>query len=361
MSNIVGIDELREGAVEFGEMSLREWKEGMESDKIESVRVSDEGQYAIGKKLGIPKYYSDKLDWDAFAYNVNYMREQYDGDLDIVVKDGEVVSVVDRGTDFLHPSDVVSTFDHALEGAGLHLDLKAFGFFPDRAYITGTFVGDDYLCDMGVSGGSGSDGGGGGTDRAVGDLVGVGFDVSFSPLCLERPRIRGFLERLVCTNGLVSPEKAFTEGLKRDTSFEQMIEVAIDRADRLQVEVERFRRMKTVVLTNVVAETMSICQEMGFPKKFVDEVLSKISVGSPGSPVVRTLYDVVNLITHLANAKSSTDRRRIQNMAGSSLGKDQYFCPTCYHVSETPFDEESVEHDHTHAVHSDADDVAAGA
>ena len=342
MSNIVGVDELQVGAVSFGQMELRKWGDGMNADKIEGVRVSDKGQYAIGKKLGIPKYYADKLDWDAFAFNVNYMREQYDGDLDVVVMDEEVVSVVDRGTEVLHPSDVVRSFDRALIGADMNLNLKDFVFKPDQSYITGTFVGNDFLCDL--SGGSGGSGAGeeGGVGT-VGDFVGVGFDVSFSPLCLERPRVRGFLERLVCENGMISQEKSFTAGLKRNVGFEEMIETAIDRADRLQVELDRFRRMKTIVLTNVVAEAMSICQEMGFPKKFTDEVLANIERGSPGSPDVRTLYDLVNLITHLANAKNASQRRRVQNLVGASLSKEQYFCPTCYHLSDEPF---SVEHTH---------------
>lgn len=146
------------------------------------------------------------------------------------------------------------------------------------------------------------------------------------------PQVSSYLERLVCSNGMVSPEESYTVTIKGNTVPEILTE--LDQAAGLAMQsvptqLDQFKHLDDVALSeyNIDRLVNRMLNDAGISNRVAKKILDDLTSFN-GS----TLYDLVNFVTEYQNREGINDvqRDRIQLLGGQSITSfTEHRCPQC--------------------------------
>lgn len=168
----------------------------------------------------------------------------------------------------------------------------------------------------------------------VGDLTAGGLRFGVDLKRGLAPSVQPFTFRLACTNGMEHTDT----GLKVDArglSVEEVLadlEVQAERAfSRVESQIEHFYRMRDQPVENPEREIIRLANERGLPQRSVTRLLEAAPTEAlPDDP---TRFDVVNLITNLANSpamRNDGGRMLLERAGGSIVSDDAVRCGHCH-------------------------------
>lgn len=138
-------------------------------------------------------------------------------------------------------------------------------------------------------------------DRQVGDITHGGVRIMSNPTEVEAPVVQTYLHRLVCTNGLVSPESEGTITLKGhtiDDVFREM-EIACRRVlGDLDNKLADYAALaRTFPPGSPARFAYQLIRENNLTRRIADRVMERVNI----LPDDATMYDVLQIFTEIAN------------------------------------------------------------
>ena len=271
------------------------------------------GVLALGNWLKIPSQFLSRLDADVQENLLNTLLTRSGESmttLSITEKDG-LMDVAAPNNLRVDPRYLVD-----IAGEVIGSDAQVIDWGRDSA---------GYNFDVVVS--PNSDRGIGG-DRAVGDITRGGLRFGQDTKKGLAPWVQRYLYRLVCTNGMESPDT----GMRIDArghSMESLIDSIRDKAyeafAKVGADIDAFYHLRTVRVTNPERTLIRLAQEHGISARTLAMLLEQLPeyLDADGTA---TQFDLVNLITNAANSDSLTNRpnaRRALEAIGGTITHDE--------------------------------------
>jgi len=145
---------------------------------------------------------------------------------------------------------------------------------------------------------------------------------------MPRYNVGGFLYRLVCTNGLITRtnEMETVKGNKEDDMiFEIKRLTALALKSVKEHDLKEFVRTAGVTIDDPSGWINRLAKEGKIKGALRDKLMDRV----PSLAKPTTQYDLINLITSTANEQPFTSRRKLQQVAGTSLVANCR-CPQCH-------------------------------
>lgn len=171
-----------------------------------------------------------------------------------------------------------------------------------------------------------------GGDRAVNDITKGGVRIHQDRRANRTPEVHTFLYRLVCTNGMEMPTSARVEGRK---SFEDDQELGNEIESLIVLalqEVEHSIQAHYALRNERVESPKSTMRQMALDRGMSALMAQRLAdrVSTIEEP---TMFDLVNLMTNVANLSPRSPRgRSLQQAAGHQVGRHDARCATCHKV-----------------------------
>jgi hypothetical protein len=153
----------------------------------------------------------------------------------------------------------------------------------------------------------------------VGDITCGGIRFLASPNKVKQPVVSRFLHRLVCTNGMTTPE-AEDRIVIKGLSVAEVIESMEEAADKLLADMDsHLTRYKDTALLAVPGHPVSFAEQLGhefdIPARQLHAVLDRVRQLPEDDA---TVYDINQAFTSVANEVHNYDQRtRLQTLGGS--------------------------------------------
>jgi hypothetical protein len=181
-----------------------------------------------------------------------------------------------------------------------------------------------------------------GGDWEVGDITRGGLRFTQSRKNNLAPAVNSYLYRLVCTNGMEVPETG-TRVEARGGTVESVLaelELAADHAFRqVEEQIRHFYNLRTQRIEGDVTQAVvQIAAERGLPEStqihLAHRVPSELDVEELGHEV--SMFDVINLITNMANdprlRHRRGPRRALESAGGTLVQHEADRCSHCHQV-----------------------------
>jgi hypothetical protein len=172
-----------------------------------------------------------------------------------------------------------------------------------------------------------------------GDIIAGGILVRVSPIGLRVPSVESFLLRLVCSNGMIVPERLCkTNGHCRRNGSDFL--QSAKRAWQTLSKVMRRLPYLAQEWVDVEAEITTVARDLRLPvalRRALIDALEHDEIGNHG-----TLLDVVNAVSWVATHHDRLNdvvRRRLMTAAGLLL-QGEHRCPTCRRIWLRPVGDE---------------------
>lgn len=196
-------------------------------------------------------------------------------------------------------------------------------------------TGDDFRADVIVPEGYERYIGG---DPEVGDITRGGIRIGQDRKNNTAPWVQPYTYRLVCTNGMEVPDHSLKVDARRldarqiEAAFEGEIRRAVD---RLEADIQAYYDLRNQPVGDDPTGAMRrIGRERGLPARtlgILEDMVPAMVTEANGNP---TMFDVVNVITNLANNPSyrrdSTTVRGLQQTGGTVVHEHGSRCGTCH-------------------------------
>lgn len=171
----------------------------------------------------------------------------------------------------------------------------------------------------------------------VGDVTAGGVRILSSPNEAKAPSVSTFLYRLVCRNGMTTPEHQGTIRLKGHTVPDVLAEmetaaqqVLSGLDDKLRSYAEMAQR--PIPGSNATAFVYQIAREANLGQRVVDRLVERANI----LPAEATLYDVQQLFTEVANSGVSySTMTKLQTVGGELAFETErvlHRCSTCERI-----------------------------
>jgi hypothetical protein len=314
-STVVDAESVRFDAADAYTMSFRP-KEG--GDEIE-VPLGDLTVANFATLLEIPLPFLKRQDPGIQSYLLNTLMQRKGGTMVLDHDDASVQEIRGLGMEKMDPRGVI---DVAIRVLG-----------EDAKVIESWKSIDKYRFDVVVHDGSSFGIGG---DLKVGDLTKGGLRFEQETKRRRAPQVSAFMYRLVCTNGmevadLVSPlDKRDHNGvLSMLGGLEENARTILDLLDH---QIQSFYDLRNQPVDNAEQMLVRLRQERGFSDRMLTEMIERTPalLDDPENP---TMFDVVNIITNMANhpdlQSREGGRRSLELAGGHVIGEHAHRCPTC--------------------------------
>ena len=250
----------------------------------------------------IPVAYAKRSGPDFLAHQLNHWMPQL-GAMNMVTKGGELVALSSAQVPLVNPSRVLQKIESTVKPTN-YSRLRASA---DKVEIYA--VGE--------------------SQEAIrkGDIVRGGVYVAFSPIGTFLPHVKGFVERLVCTNGAIAGQDTlvFSFGGDNGDSILKWMGDSLKRAYKyLKPEANRLREMANTKINP--SEVIDHVLRSRLPEGVRNQI--RACVMDEGAP---TLYDLYNHITYVASheIEDGDVAHRLFERAGT-VGEHRS-CPVCHH------------------------------
>jgi hypothetical protein len=173
--------------------------------------------------------------------------------------------------------------------------------------------------------------------HVVDSPVRAGLRVLYSDAWSVFPRFDSYLCRIACFNSAITPivSKKFRVSGKSSTELiEQSKEYVTEAVGNIQPMLDGFARLAEVEVTNFISLIGKICAENNLPKKLKTLIIESVDnqqFKATVSGEMRTMYDVINLLTWVASHANVTDahREHLFAIAGSAMVHNTTRCDSC--------------------------------
>ena len=174
--------------------------------------------------------------------------------------------------------------------------------------------------------------------RQVGDITQAGLRFLAYPNQNKAPSVGAYLERLVCTNGMTTTERAgqiSLQGRTVDEVIEEMEQAARNMLGSLDNRLARYAATATQPIPGSrQAFAHQLAREANLPRSVLDAVMELVNQ----LPDDATLYDINQAFTSVANTDVTyATRIRLQNLGGLMAFEPERIvarCNTCQHPLE---------------------------
>jgi hypothetical protein len=170
------------------------------------------------------------------------------------------------------------------------------------------------------------------TPEGVGDVTEGGLRVLAYPFQIRKPSVAAYLERLICTNGMVQEERFGAITLKGRTVDEvilEMEEAAHQVLGSLDEHLQNYADTRQMTPPgSPQAFAAQLAREANVPRKVLDEILARIN--QLADPV--SIWDVNQVFTSVANESAYANMVRLQAIGGHlgmNAEKTIQRCKTC--------------------------------
>lgn len=175
--------------------------------------------------------------------------------------------------------------------------------------------------------------------RQVGDITQAGLRFLSYPNQVKPPSVGAYLERLVCTNGMTTTERAGAISLQGRTVEEVIEEMELAARRMLGTLDDRLARYAATaerpIPGNRQAFAHQLAREANLSRSVLDTVMELVNQ----LPDDATLYDINQAFTSVANTDVSYPTRiRLQNLGGMMAFEPDRIvarCTTCQHPLDT--------------------------
>ena len=171
-----------------------------------------------------------------------------------------------------------------------------------------------------------------GGDLAVNDITKGGVRIHQDRRANRTPEVHTFLYRLVCTNGMEMPTSARVEGRKSfeddqelGNEVESLIVLALQEVGH-SIEAHYALRNERVESPESTMRQMAL--DRGLSALMANRLAERVpTIEEP------TMFDLVNLMTNVANLSPRSSRARsLQQAAGHQVSRHDARCATCHKV-----------------------------
>jgi len=167
--------------------------------------------------------------------------------------------------------------------------------------------------------------------------VRAGLRVVYSDAWSVFPKFDSYLCRIACLNSAVTPivsRKFRVNGKSSSELIEQSREYITSAVGQIQPMLDGFANLANIEITNFISLIGKICTENGLPNKLKNLILESVDnqqFKSTVSGEMRTMYDVINLLTWVASHANLTDahREHLFAIAGSAMVHNTTRCDSC--------------------------------
>lgn len=285
--------------------------------------VDDTVERSLASYLKIPASYLAACPPDFKASTLQFWQRQHaDAETVMELTDGNIIAVHDPHTLMIPMRDVVrvaeKVFDpeaeiryHYLDESRLHLDVTT----PQHAVDVQSPV-----------------------HRQVGDITQAGLRFLAYPNQNKPPSVGAYMERLVCTNGMTTQERAGQISLQGRT-VEEVIEEMEHAARRMMGTLDdRLARYAATAQQRIPGNRQAFAHQLAREASLTRSVLDVVMELVNQLPEDATLYDMTQVFTSVANTDVSyATRMRLQTLGGYMAFEPERIvarCSTCQHPLE---------------------------
>lgn len=278
------------------------------------MEIGKEGVKSLSSFIGMPEKFANQLSTGTVGTVATELLQRK-GRYDVMTREGQVVAFDNPHSHrMLQPERVLRTIENAVRG---EVDYHRV-MIQEPHTVTLEIVGEQ--------------------NQAVvrGDMVRAGAMVTFSPIGVVSPSVQSYVQRLACTNGVISSDvlRQFSfngggggEGDDIWHFFRQATRDAFGAMGRI---VERWQEMRreNIPAADRAMILEAMLKEAGIGKKEADAVRAQALENPP-----RNTYDILNLISSASSHLLTTpkDIRRAQNavMVFQDRSSHARICPVC--------------------------------
>lgn len=167
--------------------------------------------------------------------------------------------------------------------------------------------------------------------------VRAGLRVLYSDAWSVFPRFDSYLCRIACLNSAITPisSKKFRVSGKSSAELVEQSQAYVNEAiAQVRPMIDGFANLAEIEVTNFISLIGKICAENGLPKKLKNLIVESVDhqgFRSTVSGEMRTMYDVINLLTWVASHADVTDahREHLFAIAGSAMTHNTTRCDSC--------------------------------
>ena len=157
--------------------------------------------------------------------------------------------------------------------------------------------------------------------------------IRFNAFYGNKPQVSAYMERLVCSNGMVATNDLDTIPVRGFTNNEVLANIEHMASHYLNTLLPRYldnwQRMTTITSTNPEQLVHRLAREADLSPKLESRIIDAVS-----SLEDNTYYDVVNLITSFQNAEDieTAQFEKLQKLGGSAIRDlGGHRCTSCQH------------------------------
>jgi len=272
--------------------------------------LSEQGLKKFSTFLGIPKAFLPKLNTSLQTDVVNYFLEK-DSAYDALISfdaDHNFNAAYPGNTTLIRDELIVSAIEKAFDGEDRVRSLELSNGIK-VSVVTNELT----------------------TEPRVNDITEGGLRIVST--IGEAPTISTYLERLVCSNGMVVPSINSTLSLRGrtvDEIIEEMEYLASTvLGNEVQGALDNWAHMTEIDVTNAEQLIHRFCREYGLGSRMESKLMDRIDELEGN-----TYYDIINLITSMQHeiGVSNTMRESVQLAGGLIVGSNGgHRCNTCHH------------------------------
>lgn len=249
----------------------------------------------------IPLAYANRCELDFLALQFNHWMPSL-GQVQMVTRNNDLVALTVPTAPVLSPTTVLDRVENALHPS---------------SYARAT-IKEDKVCLYVV----------GQLQEAVrkGDIVSGGAYLEFSPTGISSPLIKGFIQRLVCTNGAIASEDTFTFNFGGDDSqsFNKWLKASLIAASKSVKKTAATLREMAGQKINP-SEVLDHVLKAGLPEEVKNSIRSKVM-----DEGASTMYDLYNHLTYVASHEVNDERIVHRLMENASTINGHRNCPVCH-------------------------------
>lgn len=292
----------------------------------DSYVIAPEAYGDLCSIAGVPSAYAGKIPLAMMVPHLNYLLERNVGEIKAIYDppksgQGHIKAFTKPNAVLISPAQVVESLEKGLiVGHGVHEDLIEWQepIVSLEHVVLSELAPFEFTPEVGE------------TD----DKVKGGVYLSFSPICKEAFQLTAYVLRLVCSNGMTSPETTFKWHRHNnvDDPSEWLVAAATEAAKASQKVSGKLFHTRDFVVAGHLADIMnSVCDRYHVPTN-VRELISAKILNEGGN----TLFDLVNAITYVASNVPEvvvhTKLREKLMMVAGTLTEDPEFCPSCHRL-----------------------------
>lgn len=273
-------------------------------------------QQQFASRLKVPRSFYDRIPVELRQQTLETLVNRTGDEVHIDFKNSGVESISDPKKAIIKPSDIIDVALEHFPGESTVVDVlhDADVFQLDVLY------GDENN-DLHIGG-----------DLEVGDITRGGVRFGYNFKSQAKPWLSPYLYRLMCTNGMETPEMSLKLTAEGNTAQEYLLALSNFTESALGMVRARIDAYYALRSSEIDAEPSLALSRMASAHGLPDSTVRRL-VNHLGVSPANTMFDLVNIITNEANnpqiEEKPAQRRKLQRAGGNVVVHQNGFCDNC--------------------------------